>query len=132
MKKCMVLFAMLFALSSMAQTVLESGDYGVSVKDRRGRTHHCTFIIESLSNGTDGYLDMSMLDCPPKLRNIALFPYEGGSIYVSDRIDVTTDRGGVKFYEIRPLSSTQFEMTSHREYGDGGIGRPRKVVATKK
>jgi hypothetical protein len=130
MKLLTIALASLISLNVFANFVLESGDYGVYVQDRHGRTHSCTFNIHhDLNQDT---LLLNILDCPPNVINVTLYSYNNGSLYQSAQIPATTDRGGYMMYEIRPVSNIQFEMTTHRVYGDGGVNRPRAIVATKR
>jgi hypothetical protein len=112
---------------TLAKTELASGDYGVKVKDRAGNVHHCTLEIQN--NITEQYLVLNINDCPPPVKDIALFYFDDEGVYLSDKIEADTRRGGFKVYEIEAKSSTKFIMTSYREYGDGGVAKPRKVQA---
>lgn len=130
MKKLLLLLS-LFSLSAFAQMPqLESGDYKVEVRNRAGQTRVCTLNIQNNVATSDLVLNIS--DCPPAVVNVTLFGYEDESYYMSSKIVANTRRGGFKLYEIHPISTTQFKMISHREYGDGGVGRPRSVMAFKK
>ena len=133
MKKIIFLLSLIFTMNLFAMGDLATGDYGVSVTDRRGKVHHCTLNIKNVKEETgDEYLVLNISDCPPPVVDITLFKYESDNLYQSDKIHVTTRRGGYKIYIIRPLSDTHFEMESFREYGDGGVAKPRKVIATLK
>jgi hypothetical protein len=120
--------AFLFSTFAFAAPVLQTGDYGVTVYDRYGRAHNCTLEIQSYSD----HLVLSINNCPPPVNNVRLNSFDNGEIFVSDKIYVSTRRGGYKFYEILPLSESSFKMISYREYGDGGVGKPREVIATLK
>jgi hypothetical protein len=130
MKKLLALCVFLLSLSAFAAPQLESGAYGVQVRDRRGNIHHCTLNIEN--NTAAEFLVLNINDCPPPVIDVRLYKYDGGTSYMSDKIYVTTRRGGYKMYEIIPMSTSKFKMISYREYGDGGVGKPREVVATLK
>lgn len=130
MKSLFLVTVLLSSFTVMAGSILESGDYGVTLKNRHGETKHCTFNI--LNKVQEETIILNMRDCPPEIIDVPLYPSLDGDFYVSHEIYPDTPREGYKFYEIRDLSSTQFELTSHRVYGDGGIGKPRKIIATKK
>lgn len=130
MKNLLILGFMFLSAAAFGAPTLESGDYGVSLRNRHGDVKHCTLNI--FNNQEEGILVLNILDCPPQVVDVVLYEYEDGDIFVSEKIPATTRRGGYKLYEIKPLSSTSFEMTSHREYGDGGVGRPRSIVANLK
>lgn len=130
MKKFLILGFMFLSMGVLAAPILETGDYGVSLRNRNGDVMNCTLNI--FNNTEEGFLVLNILDCPPQVIDVVLHEYDNGDIFVSEKIPATTRRGGYKLYEIKPLSSTSFEMTSHREYGDGGVGRPRSIVANLK
>lgn len=130
MKKSILFLISILSFSVFATSSLETGDYGVTLKNRAGETKKCTLSI--LNNTAENILVLNIADCPPKVIDVVLYPSQDGDFYVSEEIYPDTRREGYKFYEIRELSAKQFEMTSHRVYGDGGIGKPRKIIATKK
>lgn len=131
MKKIFFTFIMSLMVANLAlATDLLSGDYGVQVKDRYGRVHHCTLNIQN--DRQQDYLILNIQDCPPVVTDVYLFPFEHGRVYSSNKIDVNDRHGGYKLYEIHPKSSTQFKMVSYREFANGQVGKPRTVVATKK
>ena len=129
MKSLLLSLLFIFAGNSFASFVLESGDYAVKLQDRSGGIHYCKLNIQN--NLEQATLLLNITNCPPNVIDVTLFSYEDGALYQSDKIVATTERGGYIMYEIRPKSNVQFEMTSYRVYGDGGVNKPRKVIATK-
>lgn len=127
MKSLFLSAFILFSFSALAQTQLISGDYGVSLRDRHGNLHHCT--LEVLNLEAEETLRLTIQDCPPPVNNVPLYYSPENKSYISDKIYVTTRRGGYKMYEIVPLTSSSLEMISYREYGDGEVGKPRRIQA---
>ncbi len=130
MKTILAFLLLTLSTFTFAKVELASGDYGVKVRDRAGNIHHCTLEIQNIVS--EQLLILNISDCPPPVKDVELFYYQSEGAYVSDQIAADTRRGGFKVYEIEAVSSTKFIMTSYREYGDGGVGKPRKVTATLK
>lgn len=131
MKFILVLITFL-SLSAYANFIqLESGNFEVRPVDRYGREQICTFEIENIF--AQNMLILNVNDCPPSLSNVRFYNGVNTNNYISEKIDAqTSTRGGYKFYEIQPISSTQFMMISHRVYENGQSDKPRSIIATKR
>jgi hypothetical protein len=117
------------AYASLIQ--LESGNYEVRPKDRYGNVQICTFEIQNIQ--AEGMIILNVNDCPPVITDVRIYNYEGEDFYISSKVPATSSTAeGYKMYEIHPISTTQFKMTSYREYGDGRIDTPRSILAKKR